>query len=294
VANEPSMYDALQNAQRYVLGFSYGKYEKPYYSDAPAEFNYGLNLKFDEMAIHRLLRDAELPVWGADRASLMVWWVLDQGEREIINVETAPRIQEIIARQASLRGVPTIFPLLDLQDNASIEVRDIWGFFFDSVEKASLRYGTKNILVGRSFVRGELAESKWVLLSQGDIIWGEKTKGELANVLPSAIEFAADSLAARYAVSSVFGGGSLTHVTIHGVSNLDQFAEVEQFFKQLDIIEQVSLSGIEDDRVVFELALRTDIDRLKKAISDSRKYSQEPLLSDDSGTMMNYRLLDLN
>ncbi|MBV1873021.1 MAG: DUF2066 domain-containing protein, partial [Gammaproteobacteria bacterium] len=28
VANEPSMYDALQNAQRYVLGFSYGKYEK--------------------------------------------------------------------------------------------------------------------------------------------------------------------------------------------------------------------------------------------------------------------------
>ncbi|MBV1869649.1 MAG: DUF2066 domain-containing protein, partial [Gammaproteobacteria bacterium] len=294
VANEPSMYDALQNAQRYVLGFSYGKYEKPYYPDAPAEFNYGLNLKFDEMAIHRLLRDAELPVWGAERAPLMVWWVLDQGEREIINIETAPQIQEIIAKQASLRGVPITFPLLDLQDNASIGARDIWGFFFDSVEKASARYGAKNILMGRSFVRGELAQSKWVLLSQGDIIWGEKTKGELANVLPGAIDFAADALAERYVVSSVFGSGSLTYVTIYGVSNLDQFAEVERFFKQLDIIEQVSLAGIEGDRAVFELALRTDVDRFKKAISSSRRFSQESLLSDDSGTMMNYRLLDLN
>ena len=292
ILEKPYILDALQNAQQYVLGFSYGKYQAPTAVQTVPVFNYALNLKFDGMAIHRLLRKAELPVWGVDRPSLIVWWVVDKGDRQIVNFETSPEISAIISQQTSLRGIPTIFPMLDLQDNVSLEARDIWGFFFDKIKDASVRYGSRNILVGRSSAQGEQSESRWVLLSENDISWGEKTNGELATVLPESIEFAANILAERYAISSVSGSGSNQVITIYGINDLSQFADVERIFQQLDIVEHVNLIGIEQDYAVFQLSIRTELERFKKVITGNRRFSEEPLLDGEFENVMRYRFLD--
>ncbi|MBL4607385.1 MAG: DUF2066 domain-containing protein [Pseudomonadales bacterium] len=293
VLQDPSIIDALNNSQRYVVGFSYarpqtrGKINR----GNGAVFKYSLNLKFDERAITLLLRKAELPVWGKDRPPLMVWWVFDDGERQIVNAESARDLQEILSRQASLRGVPLIFPLLDLQDNANIEVRDIWGFFFDTVKEASLRYGSQNILVGRTFIQGVQSVSRWVLLSENETYWGEKQVGKIIDILPESMDFAADNLAERYSIASNSGSSELLPIVIYGVNDLHQFAELERFFQKLDILESATLTSVEQDRVVFDLSLRTELERLKKAIVKSRKFSEEPLLEGETGMLLRYRLV---
>jgi len=294
ILDEPIIVEALNNAQRYVIGFSYAKPEGGESSGLgdQTEYNYSLKLKFDARAITQLLREAQLPIWGKNRPPLMVWWVLDDGEREIVNMESAPDLQTIFSQQASLRGVPLIFPLLDLQDSASLETRDIWGFFFDKVKLASTRYGSQNILVGRTFIQGDQSESRWVLLSENENSWAEKKTGHVIDVLPEAINFAADALAERYAVSSASGNGALLPIVIYGVDNLQQFAELERFFQTMDIVESVSLASIQQDQVVFNLSLRTELARLQKAISKSRKFSEEPLPEGESEIIMHYRLLD--
>jgi hypothetical protein len=294
IMEEPTIVEALNNAQTYVLGFSYAKPQEGVTlgSDSQAVFNYSLKLKFDARAITNLLREAQLPVWGKNRPPLMVWWVFDDGEREIINMESAPDLQAVFSQQASLRGLPLVFPLLDLQDNASLETRDIWGFFFDKVKQASVRYGSQNILVGRTFIQGDKSESRWVLLSENEIFWAEKKIGQVIDVLPESVNFAADNLAERYAVSSILGNGALLPIAIYGVNNLQQFAELERFFQAMDIVENVSLASIQNDRVIFTLSLRTELARFQKAINKSRKFSEEPLPEDEAEILMHYRLLD--
>jgi len=293
ILDEPTIVEARNNAQRYVIGFSYAKPQGDINSGGGhAAYNYSLKLKFDARAIIHLLREAQLPIWGKNRPPLMVWWVFDDGVRQIVNMESALGLQAAFSQQASLRGVPLIFPLLDLQDNASLETRDIWGFFFDKVKQASVRYGSQNILVGRTFIQGDQSESRWVLLSENEISWAEKKTGRVINVLPEAINFAADNLAERYAVSSISGNGALLPIAIYGVNNLKQFAELERFFQTMDIVESVSLASIQQDQVIFNLSLRTGLARLQKAISKSRKFSEEPLPEGESEIIMHYRLLD--
>ena len=294
ILDEPIIVAALNNAQRYVVGFSYAKPQGSVNSGLGGQtvYNYSLKLKFDARAITQLLREAQLPIWGKNRPPLMVWWVFDDGERQIVNMESAPDLQAIFSQQGLLRGVPLIFPLLDLQDSAGLETRDIWGFFFDKVKLASARYGSQNILVGRTFIQGDQSESRWVLLSENETSWAEKKIGQVIDVLPEAIDFAADALAERYSVSSISGSGTLLPIAIYGVNNLKQFAELERFFKAMDIVESVSLASIEQDQVIFNLSLRTELARLQKAISKSRKFSEEPLPEGESEIIMHYRLLD--
>lgn len=294
ILDEPAIVAALNDAQRYVIGFSYAKPQAGVNTGLTDQvsYNYSLKLNFDARAITNLLREAQLPIWGKNRPLLMIWWVVDDGDRQIVNMESAPDLQAAFSQQAALRGVPVVFPLLDLQDNASLETRDIWGFFFDKLKSASARYGSQHILVGRTFIQGQQSESKWVLLSENETLWAEKKVGHVTSVLPEAISFAADKLAERYAVSSIAGNGALFPIAIHGVNNLRQFAELERFFQTMDIVESVSLASIQKDQVVFNLSLRTELARFQKAIGKSRKLTEEPFPEAESEIIMHYRLLD--
>jgi hypothetical protein len=131
-----------------------------------------------------------------------------------------------------------------------------------------------------------------VLLSESEIFWAEKKIGELIDILPEAIDFAADNLAERYAVSSILGNRVLLPIAIYGVNSLRQFAELERYFEAMDIVERANLESIQNDRVVFTLSLRTELARFQKAINESRMFSEEPLPENEFEIIMHYRYLD--
>ena len=92
-------------------------------------------------AVLGLIRDAGLPVWRANRPTVVAWVVLDDGsERRILGAESTHPAIEALRSRARERGVPLRLPLLDLQDLSAVSFTDVWGGFEEGIVAASARY----------------------------------------------------------------------------------------------------------------------------------------------------------
>src|SRR5690606_30642667 len=129
----------------------------------------------DGAAIERILRSANVTVWGNDRPLTLVWLAVDwgQGEREIVAAGDAPMdaeaalriernrlLRERVHEAATRRGIPVAFPLLDAEDLQQVNFADVWGGFDDRLLAASHRYGASSVLVGR-LRPGAVGGNRW-------------------------------------------------------------------------------------------------------------------------------------
>ena len=96
----------------------------------------------------RLLRRAALPVWAANRPTVHAWVAVQRNaERELI-AANANVLAEALARRSRQRGLELSLPLMDMED-LDIAASDVWGLFWERIERASARYGADLLLVGR-------------------------------------------------------------------------------------------------------------------------------------------------
>lgn len=284
--NNPLISKAVSNPQAYVIGFRYDKFTDTT-PDSPYLFK--LFFQFDEKAIKKLLNDAGLPIWGTNRPPLLVWWVIkSNGEPTLVNQETAPEIVAMLNEQAQLRGIPLIFPLLDIQDNESIQPNDIWGFHLDKAKSASQRYGHENILLGRSDFLNGFGESRCLLLLGAETLNAPATQGQLKSMLGQAIDFTADHIAQRYAVSTQGGTPLDLQLIVSDIDNLQAFAQLEQYLLKLDTVKKVSISAIKNREVTVELSLNADLAQFEKIIQmDNKLEKQTQENSNENGSSTN-------
>ncbi|OFC68681.1 DUF2066 domain-containing protein [Alteromonas confluentis] len=109
--------------------------------------------EFDSQTVTQELREAGLPIWGQRRPDTLIWLATqdDNSNREIISDGTANDITEALREVATERGVPVVFPLMDLDDSLSISVYDVWGRFAVSLKEASARYQPDYIVGARLY-----------------------------------------------------------------------------------------------------------------------------------------------
>ena len=107
-----------------------------------------LRIQFVPAAILKLVDEARLPVWSANRPQVIVWLAVESdGVRQIVDgnhVLAAP-----LARRARQRGLIVKLPLMDLEDRLQVQPSIIRGRLFSTIERASRRYGADVILIGR-------------------------------------------------------------------------------------------------------------------------------------------------
>ena len=267
---------------------------------------------FDEVALRRELDRLGEPVWGAERPTTLVWVVLDEGagQRRIVAGESGPDgqpapgdpgpaddaafvILEQLTATADARGLPLLLPLVDSQELISISLADVWGGYTESLVDASERYGPDAILVGRARP-GAFGETdvRWTLLLDDERYDWE---GDVAGG-PNDV---ADFFAGRLATSV----GSSTRVTlsVDAVDSLDAYGRLSRYLSELDLVEDLAVERVRDDRVVFTLQIRGDVDRLMRSIALQRVLQpvDEPLpapLNDPFNTrpdapQLHYRLM---
>lgn len=264
---------AMTSAQSYVISFRYAPLNNPP-PDSTHRFN--LLLQFDEKAIKKLLGDAGLPIWGGNRPPLLVWWVVkSDGEPTLVNQETAPDIVAALSEQAQLRGIPLIFPLLDIQDNESLQPNDVWNFFLDKAKAASQRYGHENILLGRSDFLNDFGESRWVLLLSTETLNASPAQGQVQAMLGQAINFAADQVAQRYALSKPSSTQIDIRLIVSDISTLQTFAALEDYFQQLDVVKKLRVSTIKGNEVTLAFSLNTDMAQFEKILQLDNKLEKQ-------------------
>ncbi|MCH8301486.1 MAG: DUF2066 domain-containing protein [Proteobacteria bacterium] len=231
-----------------------------------------LLVSFDGAAIENVLRQAGAPLWGHDRPLTMIWIAVDwgQGEREIVAADDPQRVsadarsidrnrllRERVAAVAGRRGIPVLFPLLDIEDLENISFSDIWGGFDDLLLQASARYGAESVLVGR--IRTEsLQMNRWTwYFGDERANWNGET-GEIINLL-------ADSLAARFVVDSRSPMETI-RLTISGIGSVDAFGQVQRFVENLRGIDEIMIDTVAGDRIVYKVRIQGGMERLQRAL----------------------------
>ena len=165
----------------------------------------------NEELVNKVLRSADLPVWGERRPHTVVWVAIDDGRRRyMLSSDAANDAKPVMEQNAKRRGTPLLFPLMDLEDRGKVRFTDIWGGFISPIKTASERYPTEAILIARVSRRGNGWFARWTFLTKGNRYNWTSSGQHQSLVLAIGIDGAADKLAVHYAKSSRYAGKAKT------------------------------------------------------------------------------------
>ena len=260
--------DAIRDSERYYVryGFATRDIQGEEHGDVIAETR--LEIHFERNTVLELLRQTGLPVWSADRPSVLAWVVLERdAARHVVSaapVGVAEEVAFTMHREARRRGVVVTFPLMDLEDRG-LRVTDLWGRFWTAIMGASRRYPCDLMLLGRIAPDPDGGvSSRWEIMSPN----GDKELAETfdhrgasaAAAAGEAVHRLADAMARRFAVR----GGDLGTIslTVRGAQTVRGYAAVLAYLQSREYITRVDVSAVEPDALHLRLHSRSARDQL--------------------------------
>ena len=250
---------------------------------------------FDEQAVNNSLWKHKLPVWGKTRPATLVWVAVhDQNTRRLIDASDPLPLLDYMHKYAEKRGVPLVYPLLDLEDQINLNVTDVWGGFKDSLVSASERYEPEAIVAARLYMDSLGSwESRWSFyLGNEELQWRSRAPDQ-ETAIQEGIDYLADKLAERYAHLPSSGDENSTLIYISDVNNLSDYNKVSRYLASLSAIKKIFLSQVQMNAVIYQLDLRGSKNALKQAISLSNILVEveDPFAIDLPESRFNYRLM---
>ncbi|RFF31229.1 DUF2066 domain-containing protein [Wenzhouxiangella sediminis] len=215
-----------------------------------------LQVDFDEPSINELLERNDLPRWGRERPAVLLWAVIedDTGTRFV----EAPRLEYVIRDEARRVGLDLVRPLRDAMDLGEISLQDVRGGFLGSAEASARRYGAGVVAMLDLRLQESDPESPWWTGRWRWRVEGQESglnhSGEdPEGLIRSGIERLASALAARYAVADLGGESSAWLVTVDGIVDEVQYAEVLGYLGNLSVVDDVRVVSAAGRQVTFEV-----------------------------------------
>jgi len=221
-----------------------------------------LRLQFTPRSVLELIRDANLPIWRANRPAVLAWVVVDDGtERRILAADSEHPVVAALRERARERGLPLRLPLMDLTDQLAVSPAAVWGRLSQTLMPASARYAADIVLVGRiQQLGGDRWEADWEFWVEGDIRELELEAAEPQPLGRAAADLVADELAARYAVLD--RGVRRLDLVVSAVQGAGDYAALLRYFGGLEFVEQVTVSSVSGDRLGVSLFTAAEPDQL--------------------------------
>ena len=260
VLRDPEVVDALDRAESFMQQYQYRR---------PQRDELELEVQFDQQLVTAVLTGALLPLWSANRPPVLVWLVVDDAAgRNFAAGDNYRELLGVVRAEFLRRGVPVEFPLYDLQDTLAVSVHDLWQLHSLPIYRASRRYHSDDVLVGR--VRALSAE-RWM----GDwlYLWENESRGvteygeALDDFVSSGVHLAAEAMAERHAVAPTGIAGDGILVRIDG---LHRFADYRASLDHLQTVELVDGAVVEyvgGDTVVFRVSAQLQPEQLQRVIA---------------------------
>jgi len=226
-------------------------------------------VRFDEASIRRGLQQDGLSYWGKERPDTLVWLAVeDRGRRFVVAAGDDSDVRQQIELAARQRGVPIIFPLMDLEDQSRARFTDIWGGFFDNVLQASERYAPQAVLIGRlnRSVSGGWS-SRWHLQVGGTPSAWNDSRSDLASLSQQGIDDAADIMASQFAVASGNAGNDGVMIEISGVDSLADYARIDTYLASLTSVAGMQLVKVNGPGLTYSLQLNGSLQDLTRTVA---------------------------
>lgn len=279
ITSNPHVKARLGSANSLMQEFSYAS--QPATSAKP----YVLQLDFDSEGINNLLREAGSPIWGQNRPLILVWLEseIPNQPAEMITSDSANFILPILKQQADRRGLPIIFPAMDVTDLSQVSANDIVTMAIPVLTNAAKRYGSDAILVGRMIQNSNGYTTQWNLV-MGDDQWSWTLAGKTPeDALSSLADNVANTLAGRYASLLTNSVQAKITLKITGISEDDDLSQLMNYLKHLTPVTDVQVDGVTGTDVIVSISLRGTQNSFLQAISIGQKLTR---VSDDTNQTM--------
>lgn len=215
-----------------------------------------LQVEFDEPSINELLQRNELPRWGRERPAVLLWGVIEdqQGARFIED----PRLEWVIRDQARRVGLEVVRPLRDAMDLSEISVQDVRGGFLGSAETSARRYDAGVIAMLDMRLTEPDPEDPWWTARWRWRVERQDSGLNHSGVDPETLirgglKRLASALAVRYAAINLTGELKSWQVTVHGLIDEVQYAEVLRYIDNLSVVDDLRVISARDRQVTFEI-----------------------------------------
>ena len=262
--NEPTIENAIAGAQSYVEAIQYESRNLNQMLEGGAngvESTNGegfIEVTFSSSLIEDLLANANVPIWGSNRPSVLIWMVLQDssGNRSLLTPENNPEISDFIQNFAQLRAIPIIFPVLDFEDRNNLSEEDVWALDSEKIAKASIRYGADSILSGRLHFTssGELI-GLWQFIFQNEIDVFDGVEENLTNYLEVPLNRITNFLASYFAVVANSIPQETVSLKIEGIRNLEAFTSLMNYVSGLGTVYSVRTSILDGGTLHLALEL---------------------------------------
>ncbi|WP_095130102.1 DUF2066 domain-containing protein [Pseudomonas sp. Irchel s3h14] len=205
-----------------------------------------LKVDFDPATTEQALRRAGLSLWGANRPSILGWWLNDSTEGSSLvgdgQASAAP-----LRRAAQHRGLPLRLPLADLSEQIVATAPNLEGTDATPLRGVSERYNADALLAVHAREEGGQWQAKWHLWLGDKKEAGSVEGADQAAVADAVMLAVSQRLAPRFVVKPGASGEQLLEV--QGM-NLEHYATLGRLLEPFG----ARLQSVDGDRILYRVS----------------------------------------
>jgi hypothetical protein len=255
VLDSPELMGLLSRAESYLESFHYESSDELIDYMGQEVKASKLVLRFSGSTLDTFLRQVRLPVWPANRPSILVWLVKDAGvEKQMVTPEMNDPVAGQLLQVAADLGLPVTQPLFDLQDQMATNAADFWRLDRRAVHAASLRYPVDAILVGRySQTSTGLWLATWSLEHKNAQNIFDSQAVEPQALLNGGLQQVATYLSGLYGVVASEMPNNALLLELSGVVSFADYINALAYLNELAVVSHVAPHSIAGDTMRLQL-----------------------------------------
>jgi hypothetical protein len=268
----PAIRRRIQNTQSLVEGWAY----QTRVVDG-AEQLY-LQIHYFQPEIQRLLDDAGIALWPANRPPTLVWLVTqsESAEPSLVDPEDASEAEVYQALQAAAarRALPLRLPFVDEQDRSELSAEQVWNMDALALRAASQRYGSESVLALRLLrTSAGTTYAKATYLFRDRVLELERRDRPESEFLDAAAALVAEALADTFAVrlSAAASDSSSVMLEVSGVRGVADYAALLRYLDGLAVVSKVQVLAATGDRLTLQLSAGGQLRQLLETLALERK-----------------------
>ena len=230
-----------------------------------------LHVIFNQNAIYKLLKNAGQSIWGSDRPLTLLWVSVPQDSSEaVLSSDSATPLIASIKQLAKQRGVPILFPTMDLEDEADVALTSSQLPANDQLTASAQRYAVQSVLAGSIVVNNSQLVGEWKLVLNGTPYEWQSSGADLTQVVTNAMDRAADMMANQLSAVDSQGLQSTVIMQVSGVNDLDDYVHVVDNLRRLTPVSTVVVSDMSNNLLLLKVSVSGGVNGLMEALKNSQ------------------------
>lgn len=242
---------AIRDAQSYVQEVSYRT------SSGTVEQSSFINVRFDRALVEDMLNSAGIPVWDQNRPAVMLWLSVQSadGRRELLGADSDHPIMDIVREYSQLRGIPLLFPLMDLEDRRNLPIDVAWSLNEEALRLASARYGADAILGGRVLEssNGDLV-GLWQFLFRDSVESFDSFESEMKAYAENALNRVTQTLSTHFGLLKLVNPARVT-LRVESIDSAKDYVDLLAYIQGLAVVDTVSAAQLDGSGIELDVSL---------------------------------------